>query len=90
MKRIVTMFFSGKSSYAQSWQDPWHPLTGNHPTLVTLAVCQGGQTPVEAYVEIKQAYPGSSFGGVAGWLVMCVFPASGYDWVTVSAWDTNL
>jgi hypothetical protein len=27
--------------------------------LVTLAVCQGSQTPVEAYVGIKEAYLGS-------------------------------
>ena len=46
-------------------QDPWHPLTSNHPTCVILGVCQVGQTPLEAYVGIKQAYLGS-----VGWELM--------------------
>ena len=29
------------------------------PSRVALAVCQAGQTPVEAYIGIKQAYLGS-------------------------------
>ncbi len=40
-------------------EDLRHPLTKNHPTKVTLAVCQAGQTPVEAYIGINQAYLGS-------------------------------
>ncbi len=52
-------------SFTVQYQDPWHLLTGNHPTRVALVVCQGGQTPVEAYVGIKQAYLGS-FGWVVG------------------------
>jgi hypothetical protein len=43
------------------------PLTRNHPTRVALAVYQADQTPVEAYVGIKQAYLGSFGRELVGW-----------------------
>ncbi len=34
---------------------------------MALAVCQAGQTPVEAYIGIKDAYLGSFWWELVGW-----------------------
>jgi hypothetical protein len=69
------------------------------PLAALTIYIEGTRSPMNSFLSL-QMYPVAELShtqkeesvskDVMVFMCVCVFLASGYDWVTVSAWDTNL